>query len=272
MDSNRGPQHSKRGRRFRAQQSERRIQVPQPKTEYMDIELQPKYIIPKIASDIKDLILTKIGSNVSSVLLYGSSKAGQNYWDVDILVILKENKFNKDILNTLTEIAKEFNEQTLDLQFVYEKEIKSPDLISLDAHGAFFSRILKRAVSLYGVNPFLEYEPSRRQLVVSLVTRIQRYLFHARQEYILGGRHNKDRNSLYHKKHVLRSMFDLLLIHKEWLENDEVMELFVKKYPNVFTIDDWDILGSNSDNVDDYVLLYEKVYNLALIEAYKENI
>lgn len=229
-------------------------------------------MIPEVAHSIKNSILDKIGNDISSILLYGSSKLSLDYWDIDILIVLKENKFNKDILNALTEIADEFDEQILDLQFVYEKEIKSADLISLDAHGAFFSRILKRAVSLYGVNPFLEYEPSRKQLVVSLVTRIQRYLFHARQEYILGGRHNKDRNSLYHKKHILRSMFDLLMIHREWLENDEIKAIFTKKYPDVFTANDWNILDSNSDDVGDYILLYEKVYDIALTEAYKESI
>lgn len=229
-------------------------------------------MIPEVARDIKDSILAKIGNNVSSILLYGSSRLSSNYWDIDILIILKENKFNRDILNTLTEIAEKFNKQTLDLQFIYEKEIKSADLISLDAHGAFFSRILKRAVSLYGVNPFLRYEPSRKQLIVSLVNRIQRYLFHARQEYILGGRYNKDRNSLYHKKHVLRSIFDLLMIHRDWLENDEIKALFTDKYPSAFTAEDWNILDSKSDEVSDYILLYEKVYNIALTEAYKENI
>lgn len=227
---------------------------------------------PEITRDIKDAILAKIGNNVSSILLYGSSRLSPNYWDIDILIILKENKFNKDILNTLTEIAMEFNKQNLDLQFVYEKEIKSVDLISLDAHGAFFSRILKRAMMLYGVNPFIKYEPSRKQLVVSLITRIQRYLFHARQEYILSGRYNKDRNSLYHKKHILRSMFDLLMIHREWLENDEIRALFIEKYPNVFNAEDWNILDSKSDEVGDYILLYEKVYDIALTEAYKESI
>lgn len=224
---------------------------------------------PEIAVKIKNSIVKKLKKNLSSILLYGSSKQKKDFWDIDFLVILKDNHFKLNDLNELKKIAKEFSGFTLDLQFVYIKELKSPNVFSLDAHGAFFSRILKRATVLYGDNPFLDFEPSRKQLLVSLVTRIQRYLFHARQEYILGGRHNKDRNPLFHQKYVIRSMFDLLMMNKEWLENYEVKILIQRKYPNVFSEKDWEILLSNSDNIEHYILLYEKVYDLALKEAYK---
>lgn len=230
-----------------------------------------KIVIPEIALRIKDLIVNKLESNLDSILLYGSSKLGGDFWDIDFLVILKENKFDFTELNLLKEIAQKFEGITLDLQFVYRKEIKSPNIFSLDAHGAFFTRILKRATVLYGSNPFLDFEPTRNQLLISLVTRIQRYLFHARQEYILGGRHNKDRNPKYHPKHVIRSMFDLLMMNKEWLENSEVKDLMNFKYPRVFTNEDWKTLTSESDDIKDYILLYEKIYNLALDEIYKEN-
>src|SRR3989344_857558 len=157
--------------------------------------------IPEVALKIRDLVVEKFRPNLTSVLLYGSSKSGGDFWDIDFLIILKKNRLKLDDLNQFKEIAKKFTDLTLDLQFMYEKEVKSPDTFSLDAHGAFFTKILKRATSLYGSNPFLDFEPTRRQLLVSLVTRIQRYLFHARQDYIIGGRHNKDRNPKYHQKH-----------------------------------------------------------------------
>jgi len=107
---------------------------------------------------------------------------------------------------------------------------------------------------------------------VSLVTRIQRYLFHARQEYILGSRYNKDRNPKYHQKYVIRSMFDLLMINHEWLDNNKIKELIQDKHPNIFTNEDWRVLESGDDNIKDYILLYEKVYNLALDEIHYKNI
>jgi len=233
---------------------------------------QTEIMIPEIAFKIKDLIVNKLEFNLSSVLLYGSSRLRDDFWDIDFLIILKENKFDFTELNLLKEIAQEFKGITLDLQFMYEKEIKSPNTFSLDAHGAFFTRILKRATPLYGMNPFSDLEPSKKQLLVSLVVRIQRYLFHARQEYILGVRKNKDNNPKYHQKHVIRSMFDLLLMNQEWLENDEVKNLIDSKYPKVFTDEDWTMLNSKSDDIKDYVLLYEKIYNLALDEIYKKDI
>jgi len=228
--------------------------------------------IPDIALNIRNSIIEKLGSNVSSILLYGSIKLGGDFWDVDILIILKENKFEFGDLNLLKKIAQEFSGAVLDLQFMYEEEIKSPNIFSLDAHGAFFTRILKRATVLYGKNLFLNFEPNEKQLLVSLVTRIQRYLFHARQEYILGGRHNKDKNPKYHQKHVMRSMFDLLMMTQEWLENEDVKDLINKKYPGIFSKEDWNILSSDSDNIEDYIILYEKIYSLVLKEAYKRNL
>jgi hypothetical protein len=238
----------------------------------MDKDSNSEIIIPEVAFKIKDSIVNKLESNLDSILLYGSSRLSGDFWDIDFLIILKENKFYFTELNLLKKIAQEFKGITLDLQFMYEKEIKSPNIFSLDAHGAFFTRILKRATPLYGLNPFSNFEPSKKQLLVSLVVRIQRYLFHARQEFILGGRHNKDRNPKYHQKHVIRSMFDLLMMNQEWLENDEVKDLINSKYPKVFTNEDWKMLSSESDDIKDYVLLYEKVYNLALDEVYNKNI
>ncbi len=225
---------------------------------------------PIVAISIRDSIIEKLEANLSAILLYGSSKKGNDYCDIDILVILKKNNFALNDLEKLKSTANEFSKLTLDLQFIYESEIKSPNLFSLDAHGAFFTRILKRATVLHGSNPFLDFEPTRRQLLVSLATRIQRYLFHARQEYILGGRHNKDKNPQYHKKHLTRAMFDLLLMNKEWLEDIEVKKLIEERYPEIFSKEDWETLVLETDNVEDYVLLYEKVYDLALKEAYKE--
>lgn len=184
-------------------------------TKNMEKDPNNEIIIPEVAFKIKDSIVNKLESNLDSILLYGSSKLGGDFWDIDFLIILKENKFDFTEMNLLKQIAQEFKDITLDLQFMYGKEIKSPNIFSLDAHGAFFTRILKRATLLYGSNPFLDFEPTRKQLLISLVTRIQRYLFHARQEYILGGRHNKDRNPKYHQKHVIRSMFDLLMMNQE---------------------------------------------------------
>jgi len=78
-------------------------------------------MIPDIALKIRDSIVEKLVTNLSSVLLYGSSRLDNVFWDIDILIILKENKFDFVELDLLKEIAKEFKNTTLDLQFLYEK-------------------------------------------------------------------------------------------------------------------------------------------------------
>lgn len=225
--------------------------------------------IPDIARAICKDILEELQTRVISVLLYGSSITDQKYWDLDILIILDANKLDLEVIDKLKKIAEGYKDVVLDLQFMYQKEFFSPDFLSLDAHGSFFSRILKRAAPLHGTNPFLNFEPSRKQLIISLVTRIQRYLFHARQEYILGGRHNKDRNPQYHQKHVIRAMFDLLLINQEWVESDQVLPAMRQRYGEKFTEEEWDVVSSHSDAVADYLVLYEKIYDLALEEGLK---
>lgn len=224
--------------------------------------------IPAIALEITRQLREKFQNNLYAVLLYGSSQHREKYWDLDILVILKRNYLTSSDFDILQEIAREYSSQSLDLQALYLSELKNPDVFALDAHGAFFSRILQRASLLYGTNPFSRtYEPARKVFLISLITRIQRYVFHARQEYILGGRHNKDRNPKYHQKHVIRSMFDVLLMSREWLEPEEVHQLFESKFPGIISADEWDILESQSDDIEDYLLLYEKVYSVALIEV-----
>jgi hypothetical protein len=223
---------------------------------------------PAVADQIKNALVEKFADNLSAVLLYGSSQWGNEYWDLDIMIILKQNDFKLTDLNLLRNAVEEFSDQSLDLQVLYLSEIKSPDTFSLDAHGAFFSRILSRAVELYGENPFKSdsFVPKKEVLLISLLTRIQRYVFHARQEYILSGRYNKDKNPKYHQKHVIRAMFDVLLMSREWLETEEVIKLFAEQFPNTLDAADWEALGSGADEVQNYMVLYEKVY----AEATKE--
>lgn len=220
--------------------------------------------VPSVAQEITSKLVNDFKDNLVTVLLYGSSRYSEEYWDLDILVILRKNQLSISDALIFKNIAEKYSNHSLDLQFVYLDEIRDPDIFSLDAHGAFFSRIVKHAVILYGENPFERaYEASQKIFLVSIIVRIQRYVFHARQEYILGGRHNKDRNPRYHRKHVIRTMFDVLLMSREWLEPEEVKELFSRQFPDCLNALEWGILDSQSDDINDYILLYEKIYAVA---------
>lgn len=222
--------------------------------------------VPLIATQIAEKLKASFKENVVGVLLYGSSQWGQKYWDLDIIIILKVNDFKLKDLEILKQVQKEFNKHALDLQLVYQSEIVESETFSLDAHGAFFSQILKRALVLDGENPFVDMTPPRRIFLISIIARVQRYIFQARQEYIGGERYNKDQNPEYHKKHVLRMMFDVLLMSYEWIETDRVLSLFTEEFPTALSVSEINILSLESDSIENYMILYEKVYQIALGE------
>lgn len=222
---------------------------------------------PPVAIEIAKKLKESFESNLIGVLLYGSSQWSQVYWDLDILVILKENSLDLNDLKILKQVQTDFKEHTLDLQLVYQSEITEPDAFSLDSHGAFFSQILKRSLVLSGSNPFADIFPTRKLFLISLITRIQRYVYQARQEYIGGGRYNKDKNPEYHRKHILRVMFDVLLMSNEWIETKQILPTFIETFPDVLTELEIGILSLESDTITNYMILYEKVYKVAWEEG-----
>lgn len=225
--------------------------------------------VPLVAVEISKKATSFFKGNLVGVLLYGSSRENSEYWDLDIMIILESNDLKLTNLEVLKQVQRDFSNHTLDLQLVYRDEIKNPNTFSLDAHGAFFSQILKRAIVLSGENPFTHTLVDKKIFIISIVTRIQRYVFQARQEYIGNGRHNKDKNPSYHRKHVLRVMFDILFMNNQWIETQEIVPLFIKTFPSLLNTFELAMLDSGSDSVDDYMILYEKLYSLALEESAK---
>ena len=223
---------------------------------------------PRIAEAITDDIRTAFGDALQAVLLYGSARTGKTYWDLDMLVVLAQKDDPVRDLERLRVIRNDYTEQTLDLQLFYWDEVIHPELFSLDAHGAFFTSILAQATALYGENPFIRDEtPSEEQVITSLLTRIQRYIFQARQEYIGIGRHNKDKNPDYHRKHVLRTVVDLMLMHGVQGSVEECVRACKKTHPLLFTREQWKTLRSGSDSIETFIPLYERVYETAIATA-----
>ncbi len=229
--------------------------------------------IPTIAEEISREIVTLFGARLDAVLLYGSSRVNETFWDLDMVVLIKEKTSPLDDLSDLQTIQQKYSEQTLDLQLFYPEESSFPDLFSLDAHGAFFIHILAEATPLYGKNPFAKDAPREDVVITSLINRIQRYVFQARQEYLGGGRHNKDRNPEYHAKHIERVMLDLLLLIGEDLSKitantSDISKVFRRCFPDVLNEEDWRILTERTpDDIAIFMALYEKIYTVALFSA-----
>ena len=220
--------------------------------------------VPQIALGIRDDIVASYKDELVSVLLYGSSLKHDVYWDLDMLILLKTKRSPIDDLKTLKDIQTKYADQTLDLQLFYVDETTSPNLFSLDAHGAFFVSILATAKTLHGDNPFAYYRADEELIAISLLNRIQRYIFQARQEYIGNERYIKDKNPQYHAKHVRRCMLDLLLLAGVRTNNEFVDDHVLQRFPMAFSSSDLKMLTSNSDSVADFMVLYEKIYEESL--------
>lgn len=223
-----------------------------------------KNLYPSTVDDISKKFVEYFGDNLSSIILYGSSQEKDNFWDLDLIVVLKEKSSVIDDLLFFKKIVLEFGEKTLDLQLFYIDEISSANMFSLDSHGAFFSQVLCNATVLYGKNPFMSMVPDTEAVVVSLINRIQRYIFQARQEYIGRGRHNKDSNPLYHQKHLRRTLLDLMLMYLPCRDYEHAEELFKIYFPTGLDDKDWIFLNSKSDDIEKYIVLYEKIYKIAI--------
>ncbi|MCR4333859.1 MAG: alpha/beta hydrolase [Patescibacteria group bacterium] len=220
--------------------------------------------IPQVVEDIRDALAPHFGDNLLSILLYGSSQTQKTFWDLDILIILKEKKDSFSDLSFLQTVVTTFAAHDLDLQLFYSREIDSADSFSLDAHGAFFSKVLANASVVYGVNPFIQFPPAEELVTISLLNRIQRYIFQVRREYIGMGRQVRDKNPHYHQKHLRRVLLDLMLMVGPCDSVEQAEESFKKHFPNAFTDSQWELLSSDSDIVADYIELYEKMYDIAL--------
>ncbi|MDP3875292.1 MAG: hypothetical protein Q8Q22_02120 [bacterium] len=188
----------------------------------------------------------------------------KTFWDFDILIILKEKVSILPDLSFLQTIVAQFTEYNLDLKLFYANEVDSADLFSIGKKGAFFSKILADATIVYGINPFAKFSPSEELVVISLINGIQRYISQARREYVgLGGR-VRDKNPKYHQKHLRRVMYDLMLLVDLCNEIEQVDELFKQHFPGTFSDVQWSLLLSDSDEIVDYIEMYEKVYIIAL--------
>jgi len=222
----------------------------------------------KIIKKITQFLEKHFSGNILSALLYGSFIHAKKNIDIDILVILKKKDNPLRDLKLLKNLRKQIKEENLDLQLCYEEEIDNPKLFSLDIHGSFFIEILKRAIPLIGENPFLNLPPEVEDKQISVIKRIQNYVFRARQEVIGIGRYTKDKNPFYHRKKILRIIDDLLIFDEIFENHFSGFGKFLEKYPNLLNQREITFLKKEVpvDPVDleKYLPIYEKIYSLII--------
>lgn len=216
------------------------------------------------AENIAHAIIKLFGNRLDCILQYGSTLQDKEPFDLDMLIVLHDKNSMDTDRENLRLIVQQHNTITLDLQLMYADEIDSPEYFSLDAHGAFFVHILKSAKTLYGTNPFLKRNPTERAEKMSLAQRIQRYLFQARHEFIHESRSVKDKNPNYHRKHVHRTLVDLILLIEGNYNDDNIIERLSKHATNDEYVIIENALISDTVSIDSYIAAYEVLYSIAL--------
>ena len=218
--------------------------------------------------DLRDEIVSTFEGNLVGLLQYGSSLFEDsciNTVDLDLLIILKNKDVIENDLKFLETLNARYSELNLDIQLQYAEEIFSSNHFSLDAHGSYFTEILKLARVLYGTNPFLELDyPSNDG--VSILHQIQNYVFRARQIAMGMAKSHKDTNTKYHIKKIKNIMNDLLFLEYHGIEREveKTINAF-QKYFRYFTEEEIKkLLELKPNAVYDYIPYYEKLYNLGL--------
>jgi len=228
-----------------------------------------KKVTKKVEDEINTLvskIILGFKSNLLSILLYGSNiKKVSKKNDIDLIIILKEkNSSSKDlrILRRVLQTRKDF----VDLQLLYEKELINGDTFSLDTHGQFIIEELKKAIPLYGDNPFVGFFLSISLIQLSIMHKLQYYVFRARQEYLGYGFSTKDKSKDFHRKKIIMAMLDLLLA-KQITINDQknILKIFIKNFPGVIKDEFYSLLNEKKLlDIEEAMPIYEVLYDKAL--------
>lgn len=211
-------------------------------------------------------IIFRFKDNLRSILLYESDiKDIAEKNDIDMIIVLKiKRSSSKDI-----RIIRQFlhsEKKNVDLQILYEKELANGNAFSLDSHGQFIVEELKHAIPLYGDNPFTSLSPSIPMVQLSVIQKLQYYVFQARQEYLGYNFPTKDQSKDFHRKKLRMAMLDLLLAKQITLKKSEdVIEIFIQNYPGIITDKFRFSLNKKTPlNIEEALPIYEALYDEAL--------
>ena len=187
-------------------------------------------------NELADRIISLFKDNLSSILCYGSTTENPlETNDVDIIIILKnKHDIQKDMALLKKILVQE--QKNIDTQLMYEKELANGNVFSLDTHGPFIVEELKKAIPLYGDNPFIKLNIYNDVRLASVIQKLQYYVFRARQASLGNPILTKDKNGNFHRKKLKMAMLDLLIAKQVTLNNsDDIIKTFIKYYPKIIT-------------------------------------
>ena len=220
--------------------------------------------IQDFVSSFTKEVVSSLEENVVSVLLYGSTVDGFGY-DIDLLIVLRNKVDVVSDVNILKEIREQHADKKIDLQLLYAEELEQVNQFSLDAHGCFIIPVLQKAVTLFGVNPFLQMDPDSTAIAGDVLQKIQYYLFRARQAAYGCGVLHKDTNPDLHRKKIKKIMQDLLLADGINVTSSQLEDQWFALYPSLLSNKNREVfnLGRPLDILE-ALPIYEELYQFAL--------
>ncbi len=212
-----------------------------------------------------NLLENHFQNNLHAILQYGSSTTSTHPADVDIMVVLKRKQHVSDDLLFLKKTIRLLSDTYWDMQLIYTNEMINDNNFSLDSHGCFFVLVLKEAKVLWGENPFLGITPDEREIIKSVVRKLQYYVFRARQMFLGEIYRSKDRNLLFHRKKLLMAMVSIMLCNNP-KPSKNVLDDFTKLYPEYLKDSEKSMLCVQEKEIpiENALTIYEKLYDLAL--------
>lgn len=207
--------------------------------ERSDVGFEPPWVVSLVEECSKLL-----GDNLYCVLKIGSQSRSDatELSDHDFIIILRH--YSADDLKALRQLISK-QKAAIDVPVFGADEVPtSLDEFQMGTHGAYFSRILREAKVLSGVNPFVEWNPpSATAMRLSAYRKVAEYAWSARRQYVEGNRSRTVADNYHLSRRVLKALRDLLLAEGMTpLRDAEVVATVVELLPNLFSASEVEML------------------------------
>ena len=196
---------------------------------------------------VVDLLAGRLGDQLVAVLVHGSAMRGCPTADDFDLIIALRSPAVASVRVTRESLTTVNWDRPLEVQVVCVDQMPvQGDHYSLKAAGPWIINTLRRALVLYGENPYSRINPpTPAMLKRSLVAEVQRNLWFARNAAGQGAARLTDNEIYQVAKKVWWSMRDLLMwIGKEGPDAETDLGAFSAVWPDALDARHWEVLRS----------------------------
>ena len=175
------------------------------------------------------------------VIQFGSSIRSEKFNDIDIALIVKENKFENLIQNESKRLL--ILGDNYDISLILESEIE--ENFYFGNHGVHLAESLKEGTVLLGSNPFSSYNFNQDSIRKSVFSRLKDYIYMLRKSYF-------DKTISFDKDIRSEKFFKLALFLLDKNTNyPTVLETKVSSLPSLFLGIGVPFSGFNKKSIED---------------------